>query len=122
MAIKHVKQYYYTMLNQYLEAKADMADFEQALKDGHITEDKLEFVKDDLFKLEQNLDRLQYIFYLLELPNNNKKVDNFNKANRELLKSLEDKGALEADVIDENKSVLDHLRSELKKLKDTNQK
>jgi hypothetical protein len=29
------------MQNQYLEMKADLKDFDQALKDGHITEDQL---------------------------------------------------------------------------------
>lgn len=116
MALKHVKQYYYTMLNQYMEAKADMKDFEQAFKDGHITEDKLEFIKEDLAKIEQNVDRLQYIFYLFELPNNDKKELSFKNANKDLFKALEEKHALEADVVDENTSVLDHLRRELKRV------
>ena len=30
MAVKDVKRYYYTMLGQFLEMKADLADFEQA--------------------------------------------------------------------------------------------
>ena len=34
MALKDVKYYYYTMLNQYLEMKADLADFQQAFADG----------------------------------------------------------------------------------------
>jgi len=45
MAISHVKKYMYTMQNQYLEMKADLEDFNQALKDGHITEEQLESVK-----------------------------------------------------------------------------
>ena len=32
MAVKDVKRYYYAMLNQYLEMKADLADFEQAFE------------------------------------------------------------------------------------------
>lgn len=42
MAIIDVKRYYYEVLNQYLEMKEDIADFEEALKAGYITEDKLE--------------------------------------------------------------------------------
>ena len=44
MAIKDVKVYFYNMLGQYLEMKEDLKDFDQALQDGHITEDKLEEV------------------------------------------------------------------------------
>jgi len=121
MALKHVKQYYYTMLNQFMEAKADLEDFEQALKDGHITEDKLEAVKEDTALMEENLGRLQYIMYLWELPGDDKKEPSFKKANQKLFKALEEKGVLEANVVDENKSVLDHLRQELKKLKEDKQ-
>ena len=42
MAVKDVKRYYYAMLNQYLEMKADLTDFEQAFADGFITEDQIE--------------------------------------------------------------------------------
>lgn len=48
MAIKDVKVYFYNMLGQYLEMKEDLKDFDQALKDGHITEDKLEEVYKDV--------------------------------------------------------------------------
>ena len=34
MALKDVKKYYFTMLAQYLEMKADLADFEQALQNN----------------------------------------------------------------------------------------
>ena len=48
MAVKDVKEYYYKMLAQYLEMKADLADFEQALKDGFITEDQVVEAKEEL--------------------------------------------------------------------------
>jgi hypothetical protein len=42
MAIKDVRQYFYTMLDQYLEEKHNLADFEIALKDGLITEEQMQ--------------------------------------------------------------------------------
>jgi hypothetical protein len=118
MAIKDAKKYYYTMLNQYLEMKADLADFEQALADGHITEEQLEAVKEEVFILENNFDRLSYIMYLLEMPNRPKKKDGYKKANQALEFHFTSVGATMAAVHDENKSALDHLRQELRKLKD----
>ena len=41
MAAKDVKNYYYTMMSQYLEEKQNLADFEEALKNGHITEEQM---------------------------------------------------------------------------------
>ena len=53
MAIKDVKNYYYQMQAQYLEMKADLVDFEQALQDGFITEDQLEAAKEEVAKIEK---------------------------------------------------------------------
>lgn len=118
MALKDVKQYYYTMLNQYLEMKADLADFEQALADGHITEDQLEAVKNEVFVLENNMDRLSYIMYLFEMPNRSEKKKGYKKATEVLDQYFTDHNATASAISDENRSALDHLRAELKKLKE----
>lgn len=119
MALIDVKEYYYTMLNQYLEAKEDLKDFEKALQDGYVTEDKLEIVKEELDNLKSNLDRIQYIMYLFEQPKNKKKKKVFTTANTSLEKYFaENKLNLKA-IEDENSSTLTHLRSELKKLEGT---
>ncbi len=118
MALKDVKHYYYTMLNQYLEMKADLTDFEQALADGHITEDQLEAVRDEVFVLENNMDRLSYIMYLFEMPNRSKKKEGYKKATAALDQHFTARNATASAIRDENKSALDHLRAELKKLKE----
>ena len=118
MAIKDVKQYYYTMLNQYLEMKADLTDFEQALADGYITEDQLEAVKDEVFTLENNFDRISYIMYLLERPNRPSKKEGYKKSNQALETHFTEFGSTLSNVRDENRSALNYLRKELKKLKD----
>lgn len=113
MALRDVKEYYYTMLGQYLEVKNDLADFEQALKDGYITEDKLEEVKQDVAQIQTNIERIQYIMYLFELPNREKKK---NKYKNPIVEQyfIDHKVTLK-DLSDENISVLDHLRKEIKK-------
>jgi hypothetical protein len=118
MAIKDVKQYYYAMQAQYLEMKADLADFEEALAAGHITEDQLEAVKEDVFKLESNYDRLTYVMYLLEIPNRGSKKAAHAKANAKVLDFFEETNSSENKVAEENRSTLDHLRAELRKLKE----
>lgn len=114
MAVKDVRAYYATMLNQYMEMKNDLADFEEAFKNGHITEDQLDAVKEDTALVEQNYQRLVYIMYLLELPNNNKKKTRVRAHNKRLEEHL-DKTSVEY-ITSENKSALDHLRDELKRL------
>ena len=118
MAIKDVKVYFYNMLGQYLEMKEDLKDFDQALQDGHITEDKLEEVYKDVQDLQNNYDRLTFIMYLLELPARKTKKEKFKKSNLVMEKYFADKNADMDSVIKENESLLTHLRNELKKLKE----
>jgi hypothetical protein len=117
MAVKDVKQYYYAMQAQYLEMKADLADFEQALADGFITEDQLKAVQEDVCKIESNYDRLSYIMYLLEAPNRANKKARYNNMNKKLLAFYENSASSQEAVEAENRSTLDHLRKELNKLK-----
>ena len=69
MAVKDVKEYYYKMFAQYLEMKNDLADFEEALKNGFITEEKLAEVKDTVNSLELNYQRLLYVALTRALHN-----------------------------------------------------
>jgi hypothetical protein len=120
MAVKDVKDYYFKMLAQYLEMKNDLADFEQALKDGFITEDQMQAALEEVNALQLNYDRLTYIMYLLELPNRRSKHERHNKANKKLVNAFKDRNADIAAVELENRSALDHFRKELKRLKDEN--
>lgn len=116
MAIRDVKEYYATMAKQYTEMKADLADFDQAFKDGHISEDQLEAARDEVAKVEVNFYRLAYIMSLLEMPNRKAKQAKYTKQNKKVLDEIANHTGDEASVIDENKSALDDLRAELKKL------
>lgn len=118
MALIDVKEYYYTMLGQYIEAKEDLKDFERAFAEGYVTEDKLENVKEDLANIKNNLGRIQYIMYLFELPKKKKNKERF-KANSALTKYFEENNLNTKAIQDENNSVLNHLRKELKNLSET---
>ena len=84
------------MQAQYLEMKADLADFEQGLQDGYITEDQLEAAKEEINLLENNYDRLSYILYLLEIPNKNSKKAKHKKTSQQLLTYFDKRNATEA--------------------------
>lgn len=116
MAVKDVKLYYNKMFKQYLEMKNDIADFEQAFKDGFITEDKLEDVKNDVAKVEENYNRLSYIMYLLEIPNRSNKKERYKQNTKKVIDYLDYKKATEEAVSFENQSTLKHLINELEAL------
>ena len=116
MAVKDVKEYYFKLIAQKAELEADLADFEEALKNGVITEEQMQAAKDELIPYQINLDRLTYIMYLLELPNRKAKKAKFAKQNKKILNELEKRKADERSVISENKSALDAFRKEVKEL------
>ena len=116
MAAKDVKEYYFKLIAQKAELEADLADFEEALKNGFITEEQMQAAKDELIPYQINLDRLTYIMYLLELPNRKAKKAKFAKQNKKILNELEKRNADEQSVISENKSALDAFRKEVKEL------
>lgn len=117
MAVKDVKEYYYKMFAQYIEMKNDLADFEEALKNGFITEDQMQTAMEEVNALQLNYDRLTYIMYLLELPNRRSKHKQYNRANQKVLKALIDRKADIKAVELENKSALDKFREELDQLR-----
>ena len=116
MAVKDVKKYYAKLIAQKAELEADLADFEEALKNGFITEEQMQAAKDELIPYQINLDRLTYIVYLLELPNRKTKKAKFANQNKKVLNELEKRKADEQSVIAENKSALDAFRKEVKEL------
>ena len=116
MAARDVKEYYFKLIAQKAELDADLADFEEALKNGFITEEQMQAAKDELIPYQINLDRLTYIMYLLELPNRKTKKSKFAKQNKKILDELGKRNADEQSVIFENKSALDAFRKEVKEL------
>ena len=116
MAARDVKEYYFKLIAQKAELEADLADFEEALKNGFITEEQMQAAKDELIPYQINLDRLTYIVYLLELPNRKAKKAKFANQNKKILNELEKRNADEQSVIAENKSALDAFRKEVKEL------
>jgi len=118
MALRDIRDYYFTMMAQYLELQQDLADFEQAFKDGYITEDKLEEVKTDVARVKENYDRLTYIVYLAELPNRKEKKEKALKGNTLIEEYFKKIGASSDVVFDENKSTIAKIKAELKALTD----
>ena len=116
MAVKDVREYYYNLLMQKIEMKQDLAEFEEAFKNGYITEDKLVNVKETVDAIEQNFNRVSYIIYLLELPNRPSKQQKARKRNKKLEAAFKDRKADYEAIKEENNSALDALRDELKAL------
>jgi hypothetical protein len=117
MAVKDVREYFYTMLSQYLEEKQNLADFEEALKEGFITEEQMQEALDTVAALETNYHRLVYIMYLLDMPNRKAKKAKYVKQYGPILEELRRLGADIDSIKKENSDALIHFKAALKSLK-----
>ena len=116
MAIKDVRHYFYTMLAQYVEEKQNLADFEDALKDGLITEEQMHEATDTVAGLEANYYRLAYIMYLLDMPNRKSKKDAYVRQYKPIVDELVKLGADIDSIKKENSDALVHFKAALKAL------
>lgn len=117
MAVKDVRKYFYTVLAQYLEEKQNLADFEEALKEGLITEEQMQEATETVANLETNYHRLVYIMYLLDMPNRDSKKATYVKQYKVILKELADLGADINSIKEENSDALIHFKAALEALK-----
>ena len=111
-----------TMLAQYLDEKQNLADFEEALKDGLITEEQMQEALDTVASLEANYYRLTYIMYLLDMPNRNSKKGTYVKQYKSILEELKRLGADIDSIKKENSDALTHFKTALKALKNKDER
>ena len=121
MAVKDVRNYFYTMLCQYIEEKQNLADFEEALKEGNITQEQMQAAMENVASLETNYHRLVYIMYLLDMPNRKNKKSDYIKQHKTILEELKRLGADIDAIKDENTDALTHFKAALKALKESEQ-
>ena len=122
MAVKDVRNYFYTMLCQYIEEKQNLADFEEALKAGFITEDQLQEAMTNVASLEENYHRLVYIMYLLDMPNRKSKKAGYTKQYKVILDELKKLGADIDSIKEENSDALLHFKAALNSLKNKSER
>ena len=113
MAIKDVRHYFFTMLSQYIEEKQNLADFENALKEGLITEEQMQDAMSNVEALETNYYRLAYIMYLLDMPNRKTKKLGYTKQYEKVLEELKNLGADIDSIKQENSDALIHFKAAL---------
>ena len=121
MAVKDVRNYFYTMLCRYIEEKQNLADFEIALKDGLITEEQMQDAMENVANLETNYHRLVYIMYLLDMPNRKSKKSGYVKQYQTILDELQRLGADIDSIKEENSDALIHFKAALEALKKSEQ-
>ena len=117
MAIRDFNLYLVNVQAQVLATKNDLADFEQGLKDGHVTEQQVEDLRAEYQRMDDNYQRLLYVGYLLELPKSKWRKKRFRRKHDDLEIYLDKANATEDKVIKENEVAMELIKNEIAKLK-----
>ena len=117
MAIRDFNLYLANVQAQVLATKNDLADFEQGLKDGHVTEQQVEDLRAEYQRMDDNYQRLLYVGYLLELPKSKRRKKRFRRKHDDLEIYLDKANATEDKVIKENEIAMELIKNEIAKLK-----
>lgn len=117
MAIRDFNLYLANVQAQVLATKNDLADFEQGLKDGYVTEQQVEDLRAEYQRIDDNYQRLLYVGYLLELPKSKWRKKRFRRKHDDLEIYLDKANATEDKVIKENEIAMELIKNEINKLK-----
>ena len=117
MAIRDFNLYLANVQAQVLATKNDLADFEQGLKDGYVTEQQVEDLRAEYQRMDDNYQRLLYVGYLLELPKSKWRKNRFRRKHDDLEIYLDKANATEDKVIKENEIAMELIKNEIAKLK-----
>ena len=109
MAIADFKDYFYRMERARFEAKNNLADFEEAVKAGNITEDRLAEVKRNFEIVDTNYQRTAYIWFLIR----KRKKRTASKADELLAQQFAELKADLDSVEAENSEAIDNMKTEL---------
>lgn len=96
MSIKHVKEYYAQIYSQYAEMREDIKDLEEAVSNNIVMPEVLEQTIAQLDKLKENYQRINYIMFLLDMPNKKEKIPRYKQRLKAKLKDIPNSVTLEA--------------------------
>ena len=102
MSRKHLVKYYDDVCKQYNDFIEEIKDFEECVEKGVVSPETIENIKSMLEPLKNNWQTLNYVMYLLNMPNKKDKIDKYNRQNNGKLKTCK----TDTEVKEENKKCI----------------
>ena len=109
MAVRHIKEYFEQVEDQYHEMLEEIRDFEKEAEKGLIQPERLDAIKETIKPLMNNYQTLSWIMFLLNKPNRKQKEKGYEQRNKKLLKSLNPKFSKEG-ILKENEATIQNLK------------
>lgn len=105
MAVKHIKEYYEQVCEQYVQMNEELRDFQKEVENGLVEPERLDNLKKIIEPLKNNYMTLSWIMYLLNQPNRDSKERVYQKRNKKLIESL-DKNFNKESIMKQNDEVI----------------
>ena len=105
MAVKHIKEYYEQVCDQYILMNEELKDFQKEVENGLVEPERIENLKKMIEPLKNNYMTLSWIMYLLNQPNRDSKEKSYQKRNKKFIESL-DKNFDKESIMKQNDEVI----------------
>lgn len=112
MSIKHVKEYYLKVANDYITMNRTLEEMEKCISDSNSTVavQNINIIKQQVAQLKENYLRISYIMFLLNEPNRPQKQSRYKQREVKKLNAIPKEHTLEG-VLKENKKILNNLQT-----------
>lgn len=105
MAVKHIKEYYEQVCEQYVQMNEELRDFQKEVENGLVEPERIDNLKAVIEPLKNNYMTLSWIMYLLNKPQRDSKEKSYERRNRKLRESL-DKNFSKESILKQNEAVI----------------
>jgi molecular chaperone GrpE (heat shock protein) len=105
MAVRHIKEYYEQVCEQYVQMNEELRDFQKEVENGLVEPERIENLKKMIEPLKNNYMTLSWIMYLLNQPNRDSKERAYQKRNKKFIESL-DKNFDKESIMKQNDEVI----------------
>ena len=105
MAVKHIKEYYEQVCDQYVMMNEELRDFQKEVENGLVEPERIDNLKKMIEPLKNNYMTLSWIMYLLNQPNRDNKERAYQKRNKKFIESL-DKNFNKESIMKQNDEVI----------------
>lgn len=117
MSMVDVKEYYVEVKDQFLEMYNLMDEYNLAYKEGRISKEQLDDIKDSIQLLKENYERVSYIMFLFNKPKSQKNRKKSHEENAFYEGRFNYIGADKKTIINENTYVLNDIKKYLESIK-----
>ena len=115
MSVKHIKEYFNQISNDYVEMLDTFHELEDLAAQEIISQEKLDETTQVINNLKENYLRWSYMIYLLNLPNKKEKRKSYEKRLSKELEKIPKKDRIE-NVLQENKTSIKEFKDNIRKL------